>query len=392
MAGPLTGIRVVELASFISGPYACMLLGDLGAEVVKLELPGPGDPFRVWSEREGEIRPQFAAYNRGKRSVTCDVGTPGGRAVLLRLVAGADVLLENFRPGTMDRYGVGWETLRATNPRLVYCSVTGMGPSGPYRDRPTYDAIGQALSGLWSQITDLAHPEPKGPPFSDQLTGLFAAYGVLGALVARGVGGAGQRVETSMLSAGLAFMVEPVTNYLLQGEIGDPGSRARRSQSYAFVASDGLPLAIHLSSPSKFWEGLTAALGRDDLRADPRFKGKPERVRGYAAPRAELPRTTGPRPRAEWLALLEANDVPCAPIHDVAGALDDPQARHLGMVRTFGEGARALSLIGFAVSFAATPCEPGLPPPLLGEHTDAVLGAAGYGAAELAALREGKAI
>lgn len=165
MAGPLTGIRVFELASFISGPYAGMLLGDLGADVVKLELPGIGDPFRRWSEREGEMLQQVAAYNRGKRSVICDVGTEGGRAVLLRLAAGADVLVESFRPVTMDRYGVGWDALRATNPRLVYCSVTGMGPSGPYRDRPTYDAIGQALPDSGARLPTSPIPSRWGRPY-----------------------------------------------------------------------------------------------------------------------------------------------------------------------------------------------------------------------------------
>lgn len=195
-----------------------------------------------------------------------------------------------------------------------------------------------------------------------------------------------------MLVAGLAFMVEPVTNYLLQGEIGDSGARARRSQKDAFVAADGQALAIHLSSPAKFWKGLTAALGREELRVDPRFKSQPDRVRHYAALRDELQRTIATQTRSEWLAILQANDVPSAPICDVAGALGDPQTRHLGMVRTFGVGARALSLIGFAVSFATTPCEPGLPPPLLGEHTDDVLVAAGYRSDELAALRREKAV
>ena len=387
MAGPLPGIRVLEMANFISGPYAAMLLADLGADVVKVELPGTGDPFRGWGEREGAVRPQFAAYNRGKKSVTLDVRNELGRDVYRKLAATADVVIENFRPGTAERMGIGYESLREANPRLVYCAVTGMGSSGPAAHRPTYDAIGQAMSGLWSVFTDLRDPATIGPPLSDLLTGLYAAYGILGALVERERTGCGQRLEASMLSASIAFLAEPVANYLLEGEVSHQTSRPRRSQSYAFVASDGLPLAIHLSSPPKFWEALLDALERKDLAADPRFRSKADRVRNYDALRAELAAVFRTRPRAEWLELLERRDVPAAPIKDIAEALADPQVQHLGMARTFGEGKRAVRLVGYPVAFDGTPAEPGLPPPDLGEHTAEVLAAMGYGAADVERLR-----
>lgn len=392
MAGPLDGVRVLEVANFISGPYAAMLLADLGADVTKVEPPGAGDPFRGWGEREGALRPQFAAYNRGKKSAALDLRTDDGRRAYAALAARSDVVVENFRPGTADRMGIGYDALRAPNPGLVYCAITGVGSSGPAAHRPIYDAIGQALSGLWSVLVDLHDPAPVGPPISDQLTGLYAAYGVLAALTARARTGTGQRIEISMLAASMAFLTEPIANYLLMGEVADQHSRPRRSQSYAFVAKDGLPFAIHLSSPPKFWEALTAAIERPELLGDARFRAKADRVLNYDALRATLAATFRTRERAEWLERLERRDVPAAPINDVAEAVADPQARRAGMVRTFGHGERALELVGFAVAFEATPSEAGLPPPDLGEHTDAVLADAGFDADERARMRAAGAI
>ncbi len=388
MSGPLAGHRVVEMANFISGPYAAMLLADLGADVVKVELPGTGDPFRAWGEYLGEIRPQFAAYNRGKRSVTIDVRRAEGRDLYRRLARTADVVVENFRPGTADQLGIGDDAVRAENARLVYCAITGMGSSGPYRDRPTYDAIGQAMSGIWSVLTDLHDPAPIGPPLSDMLTGTYAAYGVLAALVARGRTGQGQKIETSMLSASMAFLAEPFANYLLTGEVSDQHSRPRRSQSYAFVAADGLPFAIHLSSPPKFWDALVSAIGRPELKDDARFRTKGDRVRNYAALRATLADTMRTRPRAEWLDVLQKHDVPAAPISNIAEVVADPQTKHLGMVRTFG----SMNLVGFPVAFAESALAPGLPPPDLGAHNEEVFGALGCGPEDLARLRIAGAI
>lgn len=392
MTGPIAGIRVLEMANFISGPYAGMLLADLGAEVTKVELPGSGDPFRSWGDREGEDRPQFAAFNRGKKSVTLNVQTKKGKEAYRRLVAKADVVIENFRPGTLDRLGIGYESLQPMNPGLVYCSMPGMGSTGPYRHRPAYDAIAQAMSGLWSVLTDLRKPQAVGPPMSDQLAGVYAAYGILAALVARAADGRGQRIEVSMLSASLAFMTEPIANYLVKGEISDLHSRPHRSQSYAFLAADELPIAVHLSSPPKFWQALTAAVGRPELAEDPRFASKSDRVRNYELLHSVLAETFRTRPRAAWLATLEAHDVPVAPINNVAEVLADPQTQHLDMVRTFGQRERAVRLVGYPVEFAATPCAQSLPPPTLGEHSTEILRQAGYSDEELACMRREGAI
>ena len=390
--GPLAGIRVLELCSFISGPYAGMLLADLGADVVKVELPGVGDPFRKVIDGVPDIGSSFAAFNRGKKSLSCDLSVPEGREVVLRLARTADVLIENFRPGTLERYGLGWVALHETNPRLVYCAITGFGSTGPYRNRPSYDAVGQALSGFWSQITELDNPQALGPAMSDQLTGVFGAYGVLGALVSRSTSGAGQRLETSQLATGLAFMAWPITLYLMDGTTTDHTTRAHSSLSFAFVASDRLPLAVHLSSPTKFWVSLTDAIGRPELREDPRFATLEKRRGNYAALRDTLQDTIRNRSRPEWLKLLERADVPVAPINDVPEALADPQTTHLEMVRRFGEGDRALDLVGFPVIYGTTPSAPGLPPPQLGEHTDALLTEVGYSVGEIDALRAAKVI
>ena len=380
------------MAHVISGPYAGMLLADLGADVIKVEMPGTGDYFRIWDGKDAAIRPSFAAYNRGKRSVTINVQTQSGQELYLRLASKVDVVLENFRPGTLERFGVGYEAIREKNPDVIYCSLTGMGPTGPYKHRPTYDAIAQAMSGLWSQLTDMDRPEPVGPAISDQLSGLYAAYGILGALVSRFLGGRGQKLDVSMLGAGLAFQSTPVAERLMLGVIADKLSRAHRSQSYAFVASDGLPFAVHLSTPQKFWQGLAETAGRPELVEDPRFKTKAGRVENYEVLREILAGIFKSRPRAEWLAKLEERDVPSAPIYNVAEALDDPQVQHLGMSETFGEGARAIKLVGFPVAYSGSPCKPDLPVPYVGEHNENIFGELGYNSSDLGRMKEEGAI
>lgn len=393
MPGPLQGIKVLEMANVISGPYAGMLLADLGCEVIKVELPGTGDIFRQWDASSGAMSPSFAAYNRGKRSVTLDVRTPGGREVYLRLAAWADVIIENFRPGTLERLGIGYDAVRERNPRVIYCSITGLGSTGPYRNRPTFDAIAQALSGLWSQLTDLKAPEPVGPALADQLAGLFAAYGILGALLGRQFTGEGQKLEVSMLAAAMAFQASTLADYLMTGAVADKLSRARRSQSYAFVASDGLPFAIHLSTPEKFWRALLDVVERPELADDPRFKTKADRIRNYRELHQVLSEVFRTRPREEWLAKLEAHDVPAAPIYTVAEAVADPQVQHLQLVRSYGAGERRVQLVGCPVRFGQGPWdEELLPPPHVGEHTEAVLQELGYSPAEIEQLRQEGAI
>lgn len=373
MGGPLEGIRVVEMATTISGPYAAMLLADLGAEVIKIEAPGRGDPFRKWGGHQGGARPQFAAYNRGKKSVVLDVKDAEAKAAFVRLAATADILIENFRPGTMDRLGLGYEVLRQVNPRLVYTTISGFGQTGPFAGRPSYENVTLALSGLWSRLTDLRRPRPIGPNLADQLTSLYAVYGTLGALHHAQRTGQGQRVDVAMLLATMAFLTEPIANFYALGEVGDLDTRARRSQAYALLTRDGLQMAVHLSSVPKFWEGLTRAIERPELAADPRFATLVDRIRSYDDLKAILDEVFLTRDRADWLALLEAADVPAAPIYTIAEALQGPEATFLGAARVFGEGDRATTLVRCPVDFSATPAVAVSGPPELGEHTAEVL-------------------
>jgi len=386
MAGPLSGIAVLEITNFIAGPYAGALLADLGADVIKVENPAGGDPFRAWDL--GGDPPTFWAYNRGKKSITLNLHTPAAADLFRQLAQTADVVLENLRPGAMERLGLGFEQLSALNPRLVYCAVTGFGRGGPYAQRPAYDGVGQALSGMVSMLSERADPHIVGPNFSDSLAALFAAYGILGALVARGQTGRGQRVDSTLVGATLAFLVAPATDTLAGEPPPGPISRPIASQTYAWTASDGLPLTVHLSSPPKFWQGLARALERPELVEDERFRTRPDRQRNYEALRAELAAVFATRPRAEWLARLEAEDVPCAPIYDMAEVFTDPQVRHMGLELTIPRRDKpAIRTVGCPVQFSETPPPAPGPPPELGEHTDEVLTRLGYDQKAIDAFR-----
>ncbi len=372
MTAALEGVRVIEIASYVTGPYAGMLLGDLGAEVLKIEPP-EGDPFRGWEE--GKYSPTFLGLNRNKKSVVLDLKQPEGRGALRRLLEGADVLVENHRPGVMERLGFGYAAVHESSPRLVYCSVTGFGPRGPDRDRPGYDTVGQARSGLLGMLTDLDDPQPLGVSLADHLTGLTAAYGVLGALLARERTGEGQLLETSLLQACLAFLSENAARYLASGEVPTRETRTRLAQVFAFRAGDGLPFVVHLSSPPKFWEGLVGAIGRPKLLDDARFRSRPDRIKNHAALVAVLAEAFATAPRAAWLARLEERDVPCAPIATLEEVFDDAQVRELGMrVRIAHPERGPVDLVAPGVTLEKTPLRVRAAPPTLGEHTREVLG------------------
>ena len=384
MTSPLAGIRVIEAARFITGPYATMLLADLGATVIKIEAPGQGDPFRSWGG-EG-VSPRFLAYNRGKQSVTLDLGHPLGRDALRRLVQTADVFVENFRPGVTARLGIDYPALAAENPRLIYCSISGFGADGPLAHRPAYDAVGQAVSGLMSLLVEPNRPHPIGPALSDGLTGLFAAYGILAALQARERTGHGQHIQTSMLQATVAFLTEPAVHYFQTGEVPDAWTRPRMSQSFGFVAADNRALVVHLSTLDKFWRALVYAIGRPELADDPRFAEYGDRVANYAALHAELSPVFRSRPRADWLARLAAADIPCAPVYTLDEVFTDPQARHLGLEVPLPDGrGEHQRTVAPAVALAGLP--PLGPVPALGEHTYDVLHAIGYDTDQLEGLR-----
>ena len=330
--GPLSGYRVIEAARFVTGPYAGQLLADLGAEVIKIEDPEGGDPFRGWDERGG-YAPMYQAFNRSKRSLTLNLRHARGRAIVEQLVANADVFIENFRPGVADKLGIGYARLAKLNPRLVYCSITGMGRDGPYAQRPSYDIVGQGLSGFLSLLVDLKDPKPVGPTFSDTLTGMFAGYGILAALHARVRTGKGQLVETSLLQATMGFMNEPFTTYFGAGKAPAAEDRPRMSKVFTALCSDEKPIAIHLSSPQKFWRAFVTAAGRADMIDDPRFRTGRDQQKNWHIVHEILRPIFRQKNRAEWFDIMVAAEVPVAPIYKLDEALADPQVQHLDMIK-----------------------------------------------------------
>jgi crotonobetainyl-CoA:carnitine CoA-transferase CaiB-like acyl-CoA transferase len=390
-SSPLAGCRVLEIARFITGPFAGQLLADLGADVIKIEDPQAGDPFRGWGD--DLYAPQFVAYNRGKRSLTVDLRHPRGPEIVRRLARSADVLIANFRPGVAERFGIGYDQLKDGNPRLIYCLITGMGETGPYVHRPSYDTVGQGLSGLLSLVINPNDPRPVGPSWSDNLTGLFAAYGILAALQARERTGRGQRVDTNQVQATMAFMNEAYAVLFDSGKAPDPFRRPAASQAYAFTCKDGLGLAVHLSSPEKFWRGFIETVGRPELADEPRYVTRAQRVQHWAELQEELRPAFLTKTRAEWLEALDKADVPVTPIYTLDEALADPQVQTLRMVHEIehpNHGRR--KVIGSSVTLRDTPVVEMQPAPALGEHTDEVLGEAGLSADEIAALRGDGAI
>ncbi len=323
----LSGIKVLEQGTFITGPAAGMFLADLGAEVIKIEQPGAGDPFRAF--RGGLYSPHFQTYNRNKRSITLNPKLPEDAAVFDELVKDADVYIQNFRPGAAERLGAGETRLRGLNPRLVYCAISGFGQSGPAAGRPAYDTVAQAASGFLKLLVNPANPRVVGPALADAMTGFYAAYGVLGALVERGRTGVGRKVEVSMLEAMCHFNLDAFTHYFSENEIMGPYSRPSVSQSYVLECSDGLWIALHMSSPEKFWQGLANAIERPHLFDDPRFATREARITHQEDLIELLGELFRQQTRDTWCARLQAQDVPHAPMYDTREAMQDPQALHL---------------------------------------------------------------
>ena len=367
---PLRGVRIVEQGTFITGPCAGMMLADLGADVIKVESP-EGDPYRAY--QHGLYSPHFQAYNRNKRAISCDLKQPGDRELFDRLVAEADVYIQNFRPGTAERLGAGVKRLRNLNPRLVYCSISGFGADGPYAERPSYDSVAQALSGFLSVVVDPERPRFLGPALADAITGIYAAYGILGALLERAGTGQGRLVEVSMFEAMAHFAVEPFAAWFALGETPKASDRPRLAQAYILRTADERLLAIHLSSLEKFWAGLTTAIEAPELAADARFRERLLRIQNYEALGAELDARFRRRPLAEWVARLSGNDVPFAPINGIDSVVDDPQARHLGLVvpvEAAVEGGR--EAVRPALQFDGLRATSVTAAPLLNQHGDAI--------------------
>jgi crotonobetainyl-CoA:carnitine CoA-transferase CaiB-like acyl-CoA transferase len=374
----LAGLRILEQGTFITGPCAGMMLADLGADVVKIESPS-GDPYR--SYQGGQFSPHFQAYNRNKRSVALDLNAAPERALFDQMIGAADVYIQNFRPGTAERLGAGAARLQQLNPRLVYCSISGFGSSGPYADRPSYDSVAQALSGFLSVVVDPDRPRFLGPALADAITGIYAAYGVLGALFERSATGRGRLVEVSMLEAMAHFAVEPFAAYFALGQTPTSSDRPRLAQAYILRTSDGGLIAIHLSSLEKFWEGLLAALDEAALARDARFRTRQGRIDAYEALGAQLDAVFSRRPMQHWIERLGDHDVPFAPIKRIDDVVRDPQVEHLGLVVPVEDAHGGERAVRPAIQFDGARAGRVRTAPLLDEH----------GAAIRAALARGEA-
>ncbi|WP_310496119.1 CoA transferase [Sandarakinorhabdus sp.] len=380
MVLPLAGVTVLEMGTFITGPAAGMMLADLGADVIKIEQTGTGDPFRAF--RGGLYSPHFQTYNRNKKSVTLDTRSPADLAALDTLLADADVFIQNFRPGVAARLGVDPARLMTRNSRLVYASISGFGASGPDRDRPAFDTVAQAASGFLRLLLNPGKPRVVGPAIADAMTGFYAAQGVLAALFERQKTGRGRLVETSMFEAMAHFNLDDFTHLLSDGQTMGPYSRPHVSQSYVFQCADGLWLALHMSSPPKFWENLSVAVDQPDMLAQPAFANRDARIAHYEDVVDFLAPIFASRSRAEWCDRLTQLEVPNAPVATSAEVLASPQAEHLGLMVSapgpFGEFRTIRSPLSFDGERATTVTAP----PLLGADNGSILGRAEQTAAE----------
>jgi crotonobetainyl-CoA:carnitine CoA-transferase CaiB-like acyl-CoA transferase len=384
----LDKLTVIECATFVTGPYATALLADLGARVIKIESPPAGDPYRYFSP-DPLYSFNFAHLNRNKESLVLDLKAPQGLELGLELFKTADVFVENFRPGAAARLGIGYESLRGLNPKLIYCSISAFGQSGPSVERPGFDTLGQAMSGLLSLLSDPDNPKVMGMAISDYVTGLAAAYGILGALLKRERSGVGCRVETSLLQATLSFIGETAAGYLTTGHVPNRMARVKNAHAFAFVCKDDLALVIHCSVPEKFWLAFLEAIERRDIADDPRFKQRESRRENYDALEQALAPTFKTRTREEWLKRLETKDVPAAPLYNVAEALADAQVAHLKLLdRVEHPVAGTMRFIGSPVAYDDFARLPSSAAPSLGEHSAALLNELGLGEQTIRQLRE----
>ena len=387
---PLDGIRVIDLSRVVAGPFCSMTLADMGADVVKLEEPGRGDESRAFGPPfHGGESPYFLSINRNKRSCTVDLKHEAGKGVLRRLLGGADVLIENFRPGAMARLGFGYDAVSAAHPRLIYCSISGFGDSGPDAVRPGYDLIVQGEAGLMD-VTGAADGPPTrvGAPIADLASGMMAAQGILLALYARRTTGRGQYVRVAMLDAVAALLTYNAGIYFASGE-----SPTRRGNDHPSVApyqtlraKDGW-INLGIANDS-LWARYCAAIERPDLRDDPRFATAAARVEHRRVLIPIVEDLTAARTVREWMDLLGAAGVPCGRIRNVAQVCTNPQLVDRGKVVELPHPtAGPVKMIGQPIELSETPSRIGEAPPLLGQQTDDVLREAGYSAAEVLALR-----
>ncbi|OLC55173.1 MAG: formyl-CoA transferase [Acidobacteria bacterium 13_1_40CM_4_69_4] len=389
-APALEGVRVVDLTRFMAGPFGTAMLGDYGADVLKVEPPGEGDGARAWGPPfMGGESVYFLSVNRNKRSLTLNLRHPEGVALLLKLVDRADVVVENFTPGTMSRLGIGDEVLRGRNPRLIYCAISGFGQSGPYRDRPAFDLILQGMGGVMSTTGEEGGgPVRVGIPIADIAGGMYAAYAIVLALLSRGRTGAGQVLDVSMMDAQISWLSYYVGIYLASGEVPPRRGSAHATvvPYQAFVCADGRYITLGTGNDRLFRRfceiaGLT-------LADDPRFGTNPDRIRHRDELIPMLEGVFRSRPAGAWIEALQEAGVPCGPISTVDEIVRDPQVRAREMlVEIDHPSAGRITVPGLPIKSPEAPGSIRRPPPRLGEHTAEVLEELGVPAAELPRLR-----
>jgi crotonobetainyl-CoA:carnitine CoA-transferase CaiB-like acyl-CoA transferase len=383
---PLSGIRVVDLTRILAGPFCTMVLADMGAEVVKIETPGVGDPLRQQGAIRDGLSWYFAGFNRNKRSLSLNLRSEAGKMVLARLIEQSDVLVENYRPGVLDQMGFGAERLKALKPDLVYANISGFGTSGPYRDRPAFDFIAQAMSGFMAVAG--GPPMRAGPPIADLVAGLYGAIGVCAALVRRGRTGLGETVGSSLNNGLISLLAFLAANQLATGD-----TPARTGNDHAIVSPYGMfrtadgEVAL-APSQEQSYQRLVDALAAPEWRADPRFTSNALRVANRTAMNAVIEARLAANTTEYWIEKLNAAGVPCGRVLSLAEAFVDPQIVAQEMVLTQEHPGHGLvRVLGFPIKFAEAPCQLRRPAPEVGADTDAILREFGYSDSEIATLR-----
>ena len=385
----LNGIRVLDVTQVMAGPFCAMLLCDMGADVIKVEPPG-GDATRHWGEGSSTDTAAFNAVNRGKRGIVVDLKAPDGPDVVRRLAAETDILIENFRPGVMARFGLDYQTLRTENRGLIYASISGFGQSGPSMGKGGFDLIAQGVSGIMSVTGEPGRtPVKAGVPLTDLGAGLLALSGILAALHHRSATGDGQQIDTSLVEAGLALSVWEATEYFATGRPPAPfGSAHRLSAPYqALQCADG-----HITigaATDRLFERLCQLLGHAEWVDDPAYATNADRVKNHKTLAKRIEMITTRHAAAHWLGLFEANGIPCGPINSYADVMADPHIASRDMVlETDHPTLGRIRTLGTPLKLSQTPLRPGRAAPLLGQHTDAVLAEAGFEPASIARLRD----